>query len=50
MKINQENAKAWSRLGPRAIFGQAILSEAMENPFIMALTGDLGRSSGLSSF
>ena len=50
MKINQENAKAWSRLGPRAIFGQAILSEAMENPFIMALTGDLGRSSGLSRF
>jgi len=50
MKISPSNARIWSRLGPRAIFGQAVLYVSEKNDNIMALTGDLGHSSGLSRF
>lgn len=48
--INKSNAKLWSRLGSRAVFGQAILSEAETNPNIFAISGDLGDSSGLARY
>jgi len=50
MEINASIARMWARLGPRAIFGQAMLSVAEKNLSIMALTGDLGHSSGLARF
>jgi len=40
----------WSRLGSRAVFGQAILSAGEKNPKLIMLSGDLGDSSGLSRF
>jgi transketolase len=40
----------WSRLGSRAVFGQAALSVGEKNQKIMMLSGDLGDSSGLARF
>ena len=40
----------WSRLGPRAVFGQAALSAGEKNPKLMMLSADLGDSSGLARF
>lgn len=40
----------WSRLGSRAVFGQAALSAGEKNPKLMMLSGDLGDSSGLARF
>ena len=37
-------------MGSRAVFGQAILSEAETNPNIFAISGDLGDSSGLARY
>ncbi|MEG3618297.1 transketolase C-terminal domain-containing protein [Magnetovibrio sp. PR-2] len=50
MEINARSARQWSRLGPRGIFGQAILAVAEEHPDMMVLSADLGGSSGLERF
>ena len=46
-KIDNKNSKQWSRLGPRAMFGQFMLEIAEEFDDLMILSADLGRSSGL---
>ena len=40
----------WSRIGIRAFYGQALLDIASTNPNVMAVSADLGRSSGLDRF
>ena len=50
MEINARSARQWSRLGPRGIFGQAILAVAEDHPDMMVLSADLGGSSGLERF
>lgn len=49
-EISPRNARTWTRMGPRAIYGQALAAFAAENPNVMALSADLGRSSGLDRF
>ncbi|MBY6081862.1 transketolase family protein [Ruegeria arenilitoris] len=49
-EINKRNARMWSRIGARAFYGQAISALAQQNDNIIALSADLGRSSGLSRF
>lgn len=50
LEITPANARAWSRLGSRGVFGQAILSVGADHPEIMVITADLGNSSGLDRF
>lgn len=50
IKIDKRSARAWSRMGPRAVYGQFLLEMAKENPRLIALSADLGRSSGLGAF
>lgn len=50
LEITQVNAKNWSRLGSRAVFGQAILALAEDRRDLMVLSADLGNSSGLDRF
>jgi transketolase len=50
LEINATLAKQWSRIGSRAVFGQAILGLAPEHPNLMVLSADLGNSSGLDRF
>jgi transketolase len=49
-EITSKNARQWSRLGSRGVFGQAILSLAETKKNFMVLSADLGSSSGLSRF
>ncbi len=49
-KIDEKNSKQWSRMGPRAMFGQFMLEIAEKNEKLMVLSADLGRSSGLDRF
>ncbi|MFT9159130.1 MAG: transketolase C-terminal domain-containing protein [Acetobacter sp.] len=44
------NVRALARLGPRAVYGQALTALAAGNSNIMAISADLGRSSGLDRF
>jgi transketolase len=50
MEITSRTAREWSRLGPRGLFGLAILSIAEDNPNLMVMSADLGSSSGLERF
>ncbi|MGQ0709289.1 MAG: transketolase family protein [Rhodoferax sp.] len=50
LEINPSNARAWSRLGSRGVFGQAVLSIGDRYPDLMVLSADLGNSSGLDRF
>ena len=51
MKIfDEKSSKQWSRMGPRAMFGQFMLDIAEKNENLMVLSADLGRSSGLDRF
>jgi transketolase len=50
LEITLSNARQWSRLGSRGVFGQAILALAEEAPNLMVLSADLGNSSGLDRF
>ena len=50
LEITTKNARQWSRMGSRAVFGQAILSLAESKKNLMVLSADLGSSSGLSRF
>ncbi len=45
-----KDSKQWSRMGPRAMFGQFMLDIAEKNEKLMVLSADLGRSSGLDRF
>jgi transketolase len=49
-EINPSNARQWSRIGSRGVFGQAILAVAEKHPEMMVLSADLGNSSGLDRF
>ena len=40
----------WARIGIRAFYGQALSGIAAENPNVMVVSADLGRSSGLDRF
>lgn len=48
--IDSRTARAWSRMGPRAVYGQFLLEIAREDKRVIALSADLGRSSGLAAF
>lgn len=50
VELSSRNARTWSRLGPRAVYGQALTALAAENENIIAMSADLGRSSGLDRF
>jgi transketolase len=49
-EINASNARQWSRIGSRGVFGQAILSVAENHPDMIVMSADLGNSSGLDRF
>lgn len=49
-EINPSNARQWSRIGSRGVFGQAILAVAEHHPEMMVMSADLGNSSGLDRF
>ncbi len=49
-KIDIKTIRQWSKMGPRAMFGQFILEIAKNNKKLMVLSADLGRSSGLDRF
>lgn len=48
--ITPSNARQWSRLGSRGVFGQAILAIAETHPEMIVISADLGNSSGLDRF
>ena len=50
ININQTQNKEWSRMGPRAMFGQFMIDIAKKNEKLIVLSADLGRSSGLDRF
>lgn len=50
IEIDKRSARAWSRMGPRAVYGQFLIEMAKENSRLIALSADLGRSSGLGAF
>lgn len=49
-EISARTARTWSRMGPRAVYGQILSDMAQSNPRLLALSADLGRSSGLGGF
>ena len=50
LEITPGKARQWSRMGSRAVLGQAILSLAETKENLMVLSADLGSSSGLTRF
>lgn len=48
MEINSRNTKRWSILGPRAVYGMAMLDLVENNDDVYVLSADLGVSSGMS--
>lgn len=50
IEINKRSARTMSRMGPRPTYGQAISYFGSTNQNLMALSADLGRSSGLDRF
>ncbi len=50
MQISKSKTKLWSKLGSRATYGQAMLSIPELFPDVIAMSADLGNSSGLSPF
>ena len=48
--MNYKILNQWSRMGPRAMFGQFMLDIAKKNKDLMVVSADLGRSSGLDRF
>lgn len=46
LEINPRNARTWSRVGVRASYGMAMLEAVKQHPQVMAMSADLGRSSG----
>ena len=49
-KFNNDLSRQWSKMGPRAMFGQFMIEIAKKNKKLMVLSADLGRSSGLDRF
>lgn len=47
LEITKKNARQWSRLGPRAVYGMAIYNLVESNDRVYAMSADLGGSSGL---
>lgn len=50
ISFDKRKSRAWSRMGPRAVYGQFLLEMAREDSRVLALSSDLGRSSGLTAF
>lgn len=50
LEINASNARQWSRLGSRGVFGMAVLSIGEQYDDLMVMSADLGNSSGLDRF
>ena len=50
MKINPSKTRLWSKLGSRATYGQAVLSLPENFSEVVAMSADLGNSSGLAPF
>ena len=50
LNFDEKKIKQWSRLGPRAMFGNFMLEIAEKNKKLMVLSANLGRSSGLDRF
>ena len=50
MDISSSKINLWSKLGSRATFGQALMSVAEERADVLAMSADLGNSSGLKPF
>jgi transketolase len=50
MNINESNARLWSKFGPRAVYGQAMLELAEQSSDVLAMSADLSLPSGLSPF
>lgn len=50
IKFNKASATLFSKLGSRATYGQAMLSLAEDNEKVLAMSADLGNSSGLAPF
>ncbi len=50
IEFNKRNARTIARMGVRPTYGQAISANASVNKNILALSADLGRSSGLVRF
>ena len=48
--MNNRILSQWSKMGPRAMFGQFLLDIAKKNKDLMVVSADLGRSSGLDRF
>jgi transketolase len=48
--ITKDQIALWSKLGPRAVYGLAVQELAEENHLVIALSADLGSSSGLDRF
>jgi transketolase len=49
-EITPTNARTWSRLGSRGVFGLAVVSIGDKYPDLMVMSADLGNSSGLDRF
>ncbi|OYU42445.1 MAG: transketolase [Burkholderiales bacterium PBB4] len=45
--INPRNARNWSRIGSRGVYGLAMYEAAKSDPSVLAVSADLGKSSGL---
>ncbi len=50
LEISKRNARSWSRIGARALYGTAFSAMASSNQNIIGMSADLGRSSGLARF
>ena len=50
IEITKRSARTMSRMGPRPTYGQAITAVGSINENVIALSADLGRSSGLDRF
>jgi transketolase len=50
LEINRANARVWSMLGSRAVFGVAMLDAVPGVEKVVVMTADLGISSGLERF
>ena len=49
-QFNEKIARQWSRMGPRAMFGNFMLELAEKHENLMVMSANLGRSSGLDRF
>lgn len=50
VEISKRNTRMWARIGIRATYGQALSELGAKNNNVLALSADLGRSSGLDRF